>query len=139
LLRLLLDAPQLAQAISPAQRALLETDPAFAPVLALVEQVQATGVTTTGALFEAARGSTYEELYAEVTREGLEEPSELEAARSDLEGVFTKLEAAWIQQQYQELLHKESRSDSERQRLRVLGERLAELKGVARVGVFPPT
>ena len=57
LMRLMLDAPQLAAAISAEQRQLLETDADFAPVVALIDLVQATGVTTTGALFEAARGS----------------------------------------------------------------------------------
>ena len=59
-------------------------------------------------------------------------------ARADLKGVLDKLESSWVRQQYQELLAKQSRSEAERQQLQALGERMAELKGVLRVGVFPP-
>ena len=52
----MLDAPQLAEVVTPEQRSLLETDPDFAPVVALVDTVKATGVATTGALFEAVEG-----------------------------------------------------------------------------------
>ncbi|HUP96068.1 MAG TPA: DNA primase [Burkholderiales bacterium] len=139
LLRLLLDAPQLAAEIGPEQRRLLESDPDFASAVALVDEVKRTGVDTTGALFEAVRGSPYAELYGEIAREGLEEPSELEAARTDLEGVLAKLESSWVQQQIKGLAAKSDRDETEQQRLHALWERLAELKGVPRVGVFPPS
>ena len=139
LLRLLLDAPQLAAEIVPEQRRLLESDPDFAPIVALVDVVKQTGVDTTGALFEAVRGSPYAELYGEIAREGLEEPSELEAARTDLEGVMAKLESSWVKEQIEGLEAKPQRDETEQQYLQALWKRFAELKGAPRVGVFPPS
>jgi hypothetical protein len=138
LLRLMLDVPQLAEAVTPEQHRLLETDPDFAPVVALVDTVTATGVATTGALFEAARDSHYADLYAEIAGEGLTGTSDFEEARADLEGVMLKLELSSIEAQYRQLLSQTGMSDAERRHLQTLSQRLAELKGAARVGMVPP-
>ena len=49
-------------------------------------------MTTTGALFEATRGSPHAELYAQIAGEGLDGRTDLEEARADLAGVLRKLE-----------------------------------------------
>ena len=138
LMRLMLDAPQLAGAISEEQRELLGTDADFAPVVALIDLVRETGVTTTGALFEAARGSPHADLYAEIAGEGLEEITELEKARADLEGILAKVEGSWVKHEYEQLLAKAEKSQADMQRFQALGKRLGELKGVAPVGAILP-
>ena len=138
LMRLILDAPQLAAEITQEQRAWLETNPDFESVVALIDLITAAGVTTTGALFEAARGSPDEEVYAQIAGEGLNEASELEKARADLEGIVAKLEGSWVSHEYEQLLAKADKSQEDRQRFQALQQRLGELKGVAPVAAFPP-
>ncbi|MDB5903193.1 MAG: primase [Betaproteobacteria bacterium] len=138
LLRLMIDAPQLAEALTPDQHRLLETDPEFEPVVALVDTVKATGVSTTGALLEAARGSAHAELYAQVASDGLAGSSSFDNARTDLEGVLQKLELDAVKAQYQQLLAQPGMSDTERARLHRLQQRLSELKGGPPVGMVPP-
>jgi DNA primase len=138
LLRLLLDAPELAAPVTPAQRDLLAGNPEFEPVGALIDCVQATGVRTTGALLEAMRGSPHELLWSEVAQESIESTTDMEAARSDVAGVFAKLEAGWIEQQYKDLVLKAERTHLELERLHELARRLAELKGAPPVRVVPP-
>ncbi|MDB5864533.1 MAG: primase [Betaproteobacteria bacterium] len=139
LLRLMIDAPQLAEALTPDQHRLLETDPEFEPVVALVDMVKATGVSTTGALLEAARGSTHAELYAQVASDGLAGSSSFDDARTDLEGVLAKLELHAVEAQYRVLMVQPPVTEAERALYEDLKRRLAELKGVARVGMVPPT
>jgi hypothetical protein len=134
----MIDAPQLAESVSPEQRRLLETDPDFAPVLALVDHVKASGVTRAGALLEAARGSPYAELYAEIARDSLSGTSELEEARADFEGVLAKLELSSVEAQYRQLCGKTSMSSEDREHLHLVSRRLAELKGGPPVGRVPP-
>jgi DNA primase len=138
LLRLMLDAPQLARDVTPEQRRLLESDSAFAPVLALVDVAESTAISTAGALFEAVRGSVYAEVYAEIARDGLASPAEYEGARADFEGVMAKLELSAVEAQYRQLCGQTAISVEDRERLQVVSRRLAELKGGVRVGVVPP-
>jgi DNA primase len=138
LLRLLLDTPELAMSVTPEQRALLGATPEFEAVAAVVDQVQVNDLVTTGALLEAARGRPYEALYGEVAREGLTGPSDVDNARMEVAGVFAKLEASWIEQQYTDLVRKPDRSHLELERLHELGRRLAELKGAPPVGGVSP-
>ena len=137
LMRLMLDAPQLADSISSEQRALLQTDPDYAPVLELVDRVKATGVTTTGALFEAVRGTPDAQLYGQIAGEGLAETTELEKAQADLAGILAKLELSAVEHQYQSLLTQAEKSDTDRERLGTLKNRMAELKGAPRVASNP--
>ncbi|MGZ8154144.1 MAG: DNA primase [Burkholderiales bacterium] len=138
LLRLFIDNPQLADSVTAAQSDLLRTHPEFEPVAALVDAVRATGVKTTGALLEATRGFPSERLYGEIAQESVESPSDLDIARRDVEGVFGKLEASWVEQQLRELVQKADRTHLEVERLHQLGRRLAELKGAQPVGGVPP-
>jgi hypothetical protein len=138
LLRLMIDAPQLAQAVTPDQRALLATQPEFAPVVALVDHVHTTGVTRAGALLEAARGSPFAALYAEIACDNLSGTTQYEEARADFEGVLAKLELSVIETQYRELCGKPSMSTDERTQLHAVSRRLAELKGGRGVAVVPP-
>jgi DNA primase len=138
LLRLFLDAPELARAVTPEQKALLAASPEFEPVVAAVDHVQASGLTTTGALIEAARGLEYEALYGDIVREGIDGPGDLDTARMEVAGVFAKLEASWVEQQYTDLVRKPERTHLEVERLHALGRRLAELKGAPPVGGVSP-
>ncbi|MGZ5720172.1 MAG: DNA primase [Burkholderiales bacterium] len=138
LLRLMIDAPQLAQAVSPEQRRLLETDPDFAPVLALIDHVKTTGVASAGALLEAARGSPYAELFAEIACDSLSGTSEVEEARADFEGVLAKLELSSVEAQYRQLCGKATMSSEDREHLHSVSRRLAELKGGPPVRMVPP-
>ena len=135
LLRAMLDTPQLAEAVTPEERRLLETDPEFAPVVALVDTVKATGVATTGALFEAARGSPYAELYGEILQDESAGSSHFEEARADLEGVLAKLELSAVEAEYGQLLAHGKMSDAQRLRMQAVQQRLSELKGAAPVGL----
>jgi hypothetical protein len=49
-----------------------------------------------------------------------------------------KLELSSIEAQYRQLLSQTGMSDAERRHLQTLSQRLAELKGAARVGMVPP-
>jgi DNA primase len=138
LLRLMLDAPQLARDVTSEQRRLLEADPAYGPVLALVDVAKTTGVSTAGALLEAVRGSPFAELYAEIARDALASPAEFEGARADFDGVMAKLELSSVEAQYRQLCGQPTVSVEDRERLQVVSRRLAELKGGVRVGVVPP-
>jgi DNA primase len=139
LLRLMLDAPQLAETVSAEQRLILETDPDFAPIVALVDMVKATGVATTGALFEAARGSPFFELYSQILRDESPGSSHFDEARADLEGVLAKLELSSVEEQYKQLVANSDMSEAQRSRVHVLQQRLSELKGAAPVGLVPPS
>jgi DNA primase len=139
LLRLFLDAPELALGVTAEQRMLLGATPDFEPVAAIVDQVQAGGLATTGALMEAVRGLAYETLYGEIVREGIAGPGDIETARIEVAGAFAKLEASWVQQEYTDLVRKPERTHLELERLHALGRRLAELKGAPPVGGVSPT
>jgi DNA primase len=139
LLRLMLDAPQLAEAVSPEQRLILETDPDFAPIVALVDTVKETGVATTGALFEATRGSAYSELYSQILQDESAASSHFDEARADLEGVLAKLELSSIEAQYRLLVANTAMSAGDRARVHALQQRLSELKGGTPVGLVPPS
>ena len=54
-------------------------------------------------------------------------------------GVFAKLEASWVEQQYTDLVRKPDRTHVELERLHELGRRLAELKGAPPVGGVSPS
>ena len=138
LLRLMLDAPQLARDVTSEQRRLLEADPAYGPVVALVDVAKTTGVSTAGALLEAVRGFPFAELYAEIARDALASPAEFEGARADFDGVMAKLELSSVEAQYRQLCGQPTVSVEDRERLQVVSRRLAELKGGVRVGVVPP-
>ncbi len=133
LLRLMLDAPQLAEGVTPDQQRLLEGDPDFAPVVALVDIVKATGATTTGAFFEAARGSEYSEIFGDIAQDGPE--ASFDEARADLEGTLAKLELAALQTEFSALVSAGVQSE----RMQTVQRRLSELKGGTPVGVIPPT
>jgi DNA primase len=137
LLRLMLDAPQLARDVTAEQRRLLESDTAFAPVLELADVAKTTPISTAGALFEALRGSAHAQLYAEIARDGLASPAEVEGARADFEGVMAKLELSSVEAQYRQLCGQTAISGEDRERLQAVSRRLAELKGGARVGEVP--
>jgi len=138
LLRLMLDAPELMAAVTAEQRDLLAASPEFDPIAVLVDRVRETGVKTTGAVLEASRGLPHEALYSEIAREVIDGPADVEAARSEVTGVFAKLEAGWIEQQYRDLVSKPERTHLELERLHELQKRLAELKGAPPVrGVSP--
>jgi DNA primase len=137
LLRLMLDAPELAQSVSPDQRRALEAVPEFAPVVALIDYAQGSPVTTTGALLETARESPHADLYAQIAGDALSGISEIEGARKDFDGVLKKLELNAVEDQYRQLCARAGLNDVERDRLHVITRRLAELKGVAPVGVVP--
>ena len=139
LLKLMLDAPQLAQAVTPQQRHLLQSDPAFAPVVALVDYVQGSGLANAGAIFEAARDSEHAELFAEIARESIGTVTRFEEALGDLEGILGKLELNLVEAQYRELCGSPRMNADERDRLKAVSQRLAELKGAVPVGVVPPT
>ena len=137
LLRLMLDAPQLAQSVTPEQRRALDAVPEFAPVVALIDYAQGSAVTTTGALLETARESPHAGLYAEISGDALSGMSEIDDARKDFDGVLRKLELNAVEDQYRQLCARTGLNDAERDRLHAVSRRLAELKGAAPVGVVP--
>lgn len=139
LLRLLLDAPQFAESISPDQRRLLQLDPEYAPVAALVDTIKESGVSTTAALFEAMRESPYAQIYAEIASENLATPGLPEEFRADFEGIFAHLEKRAVEAEYEQLLEKSVKTELERQRFDQLSRRLAELKGAGAVGLRAPS
>jgi DNA primase len=138
LLRLLIDAPQFAEAISVDQRYLLELDPEYAPVTALVDAIRTGSISTTAALIEATRDSPYADIYEETASENLAEPARPEEFRADFDGIFAHLEKRSVEAEYQQLLGKSSQTELERQRFDQLSRRLSELKGAGAVGLRPP-
>jgi DNA primase len=138
LLKLVIDAPQLAETLTPEQRALLESDADFAHVVELVDTIRETGITTTGALFEAVRGSPDVALYEGIAGDGLEGSSSFDDARTDLEGVLAKLELQRVEAEFGQLLTQPVNTEADRERFNALKARLGELKGAARVGTVPP-
>ena len=138
LLRLVIDAPQLADTLTPEQLGLLRSEPDFAPVAALLGTIREAGITTAGALFEAVRGSPHEALYQEIAGDGIEGSSSFEDARVDLEGVLAKIELQQVQAEFGELSKRAPMTEADRARFKMLESRLGELKGGARVGTVPP-
>jgi DNA primase len=139
LVRLLVDMPELADSITAEQRALLELDEAYAPVLALIDELRASGARTTAALIESTRGSPHAELYSHAAREAVQGAQNAAEASPELEGIFRKLEQSAVEGRYRALLSKEQKSESERLEIQQLLRRLGELKGVIRVGERAPT
>ena len=138
LLRLLLDAPQLAQALTTEQRGLLENDDDFKPVVALVDEITAAGITTTAGLLEATRNSPYREIFGDVASENLAAPAHPEGLGADFEGVFNQLEKRSVQAEYERLVGKSEKDETELKRFEVVSRRMAELKGVRAVGQRAP-
>ena len=139
LLRLLVDAPHVVGSLTAEERRLLAGNADFAPAMALVDEVEAKGITSTAALFEATRESPYAELYNEVATENMESPTHPEEVRSELEGVFAHLEAWSVETEYRQLLSKPEQNDAERLRFQQLSRRLSELRGAGGVGLRSPT
>jgi DNA primase len=138
LLRLFFDAPELVTEVTAEQRRLLDADRDFGPVVALLEDIEASGVSTTAALLEATRGSPHADTYANVASETLAAPGRPEELKAELEGVFSQLEKRSIEAEYRQLVGKSGATEAERRRLDQLGKRLAELKGAGGVGMRSP-
>ena len=139
LLRLLLDAPQVAATITPEQRRLLDMDREFKPVAALVDDIVAQNIETTAVLLEATRESPHRELYVEVASENLTTPGQPEEFRADLEGIFNQLEKRSVQAEYERLLAKSEKNEAELKRFDVVQRRMAELKGAGGVRMRAPS
>jgi DNA primase len=139
LLRLLVDAPQAVDTLTAEQRRLLADNRDFAPIVTLVNEIEARGITTTAALFEATRGSPHAELYSEIASENMESPSDPEDLRTELEGVFVHLEERSVESEYEALISKPDKSEAERLRFRELSRRLSELRGGGGVRLRSPT
>jgi DNA primase len=137
LLCLLLEDPALAADISPERRTWLETAEGFEPVLALIDDIAATGAATPAAVLESARDGPSGELFARILAESLGHTAP-EDARAELEGVFRQLELKSVQARYGELVGRVPRSDAETAQLQALSLRLAELKGAGPVGKRAP-
>ena len=131
LLRLLLDAPQFAELVTAEQRRLLELDPEYAPVVALIDTIREGGITTMHVLLEVTRDSKYAGLYGEIAK-SLGTPALPEEYRGDFDGIFAHLEQRSVELEYEQLLGKLSQTEGERRRFDELTRRLAELKGVVR-------
>jgi DNA primase len=131
LLRLLLDAPQFAELVTTEQRRLLERDPEYAPVVALIDAIREGGITTMHVLLEVTRDSKYAGLYGEIAK-SLGTPALPEEYRGDFDGIFAHLEQRSVELEYEQLLGKLSQTEGERRRFDELTRRLAELKGVVR-------
>jgi DNA primase len=138
MMRLVLDMPQIAERITPNERALLEADAEYAPVIDLMDRVRATGVSTTGALLETVRGTAEAELYAQIASEGLEGLGDAEEARADFAGILQKLELSSVEREYQELLGRAEKTSADEARLGALSTRMRELKAGPSVGAVPP-
>jgi DNA primase len=139
LLRLLVDAPHVVETLTAEQRRLLAGNADFGPAMTLVEEIEANGITSTAALFEATRESPYAELYHNVATESMESPTHPEEVRSELEGVFEHLEVWSVKTEYERLLSKPEKSEAERLRFQQLSRRLSELRGAGGVGLRSPT
>src|SRR5574338_1429023 len=116
LLRLFIGNPPLARSISEDQRHLIEGDPELAPVSTLVELLQSSGADSLGAAFEALRESQYGELYAAVAGETLLANPEEDAARADLQALFTKLEVGRLTLEFDRLSTRPAPTEAERVR-----------------------
>jgi DNA primase len=136
LLRLLLDAPQFAHSVTAEQRRLLELDPEYAPVVALVDAIREGGINTTHVLLEVMRDTAYAGLYGEIAK-SLDTPALPEEYRGDFDGIFAHLEQRFVEVEYQQLLGKLSQTEPERRRFDELSRRLGELKGAGSVGLRP--
>ncbi len=134
LLRLLLDAPELAQGLTTEQLRMLGNDKDFSPVIALVEEIQAEGIATTAALLEATRDSPHRELYSELVSENLDAPGPPEEFAAEFEGIFNQLEKRSVQAEYERLVAKSEKNETELKRFEIVSRRMAELKGAGRVG-----
>jgi DNA primase len=138
LLRLLVQSPQLAETLTAEQQSLLQDDPDFAPVAALVDTIREAGITSPGVLFEVLRDSPRAALYEEFAGDALDGGASFDEARADLEGVLRKLELQRVEGAYRELASRGVATEADRQRFKALEARLGELKGAARVGTVPP-
>jgi DNA primase len=128
LLRLLMENPALAAAVSSEQQAMLENDDQFVPVARLVALLKESGAASLGAAFEATRDSQYAELYATVAGETLHGGTADEgAARADLEGALAKLEEGRLRSELDHLSTRQTHTDAERSRFQEVRRRLAEL------------
>jgi DNA primase len=136
LLRILLGNPQLAEAISQDQRAMLDADAELAPVAALVELLRTGGVISPAALFEAVRNSTYAKVYEEAGGQILAETGN-DDVLADLKGALLQLERKCVEEEYRRLSSKGISDESERLRFQEVSRRLGELKGSASVPVRP--
>jgi len=138
LLRLLVDAPHVVETLTAHHRQLLAGNTDFAPAVALAGEVEAKGITSTAALFEATRESPYAELYKEVATENMESPTHPEEVRTELEGVFAHLEEWSVEEEYEQLVSKPEKNAAERLRFQQLSRRLSELRGAGGVGLRSP-
>jgi DNA primase len=138
LLRLFIGHPPLAGAVSEDQRRLIEGDPELAPVSALIELLQSSGATSLGAAFEGLRESPYGDLYAAAAGETLLANAEEDAARADLQALFTKLEVGRLTLEFDRLSTRPAPTEAERVRFTEVRRRLAELKGAGTVNVRSP-
>ena len=128
LLRLLVSNPGCAGKVTVEQRALLD-GPEYVPVVELIDILTASGATTPAMLFEAARESRHAALYQEVATETLAVIEDEETVQADLKGVFSKLELGRVESELRRLNASNAPSEVERQRIRDLSRRQAELKG----------
>jgi DNA primase len=139
LLRLLVGAPATVRTLTPQQRELLAGNPDYAPVVALIEQIEQLGITSTPALFEATRELPGSELYAAVAADDMDAASSEDHIGEDVVGIFKRLELASVQAEIDELLAKQEQSESERERFKELSQRQSELKGAGGVRMPSPT
>ena len=127
LLRVLVCNPALAREFSPAQRAFLDA-PELGSILELVDALQDGTATTPPMVFEATRESQYSALYQEVAAEALSVTDDEDSARSIFQGALNRLEEEQIRKEWTRLNANGPRDEAERQRIRELSQRMAELK-----------
>jgi DNA primase len=128
LLRVLVSNPGLAERLSSEQRTFLDA-PELSSVLELVDALKDSGAASSAMVFEVTRESQYAALYQEVAGEALSVTDDEESARADFNGALNQLELARIRGEHERLTARGLRDETERQRLRELNRRMAELKG----------
>jgi DNA primase len=128
LLRLLVSNPAAVTQISEGQRLLLDSAE-YAPVAELVDALQASGATTSAMMFEVTRESPHAGLYQDVAGEALVVEDDEETVQRDLKGIFEKLELGHVENEIKRLNSNSALNEAEKQLIRQLFKRQAELKG----------
>jgi DNA primase len=128
LLRLLVSNPAVVIQISEEQRLLLDSAE-YAPVAELVHALQESGATTSAMMFEVTRDSPHAGLYQDVAGEALVVEDDEETVQRDLKGIFDKLELGRVESEIKRLNSNSALSEAEKQLIRQLFKRQAELKG----------
>jgi len=126
LLQLLVLSPGLALSLSAEQRALLDA-PEMAPVVELIEAINASGATSTAMLFEATRESQHAGFYQDVAARSLTDAADDGIAREIFTDALRKIERQRVESEFERL----NASGVRNERYQELSRRLAELKGAA--------